>query len=586
MKLRPYGVHNSLSRRPNHDECARFESKYKMAGMTRREFALLPPAASMLQPASKPPFAYRSVSFGSGPEKGIVMEVEPELLRLAANLGFNDLTLQTERYMDGKMEALRDHAAEHGYIKLAKSLGMTLSVWVREFQDWDAVLGPKTIDNYRFWRAVAERYQRILHTILPEIDYLVLTVVESEVRVTKDSAVLVKLIETINGECRRAGKKLIFRAFVWYPEEMRVVAEAVGKIPSDVIVESKCVPTDFHLRGSDNAFIGQAGGRREHVEFDIAGEYNKLDFVACAFTDVLEHQLKYAVSKGVRGITVRVIRRLLRGVAGYGGNPEHPFASVWGQAQEANLWFLGYWASGKSLDQDEIWRTYAGSTFGKAAAPTMVRALRPTGNVIAEAVCVERESFGYSRDYLPGMRGVKGVITESMRAPEGPIPFDVPHSPARWDDSLKPAFERIAAGDPEIIRRKTESYRLALSSAERSLALIEEVSGALPEGAYRFFRWKLEENRYCLIMMCEIELAWMKAIRRARTASQAEKQALAAQIRTHLARMAKLYAEEGEKTAQIAWRGKVHRLRRGEYNDFPAWMRRFKIYTGLEAPTG
>jgi hypothetical protein len=459
---------------------------------------------------------------------------------------------------------------------------MTLSVWVREFQDWDAGLGPKTVDNERFWVAVAERYRRILNTILPEIDFLVLTVVESEVRVTNDPAVLAKLIETINGECRRVGKKLIFRAFVWYPEEMKVVAEAITKLPMDVIVESKCVPCDWHLRGSDNPFIGQAGGRREHVELDVAGEYNKLDFVACAFTNTLEHQLKYAVSKGVKGISVRVERRLLRGGGGYGNNPGHPFASVWGQAQEVNLWFLGYWASGKSFSQDQIWKAYAEATFGKSAAPMMIAALRPTGEVIAEAVSVDRESFGYSRDYLPGMRGAKGKITESMHIPEGPIIFDVPHSPARWDDSLKPAFEKIAAGDPEVIRRKTESYRRALQSAERSLTLIDEARNSLPEGAYPFFRWKLEENRYCLIMLCEAELAWMKAMRRVRAASEEERSALAAQIQSHLARMTKLYSDEGGKTAQIAWHGTMHQLRRGEYNDFPEWMRRFKIYARIE----
>jgi hypothetical protein len=161
------------------------------------------------------------------------MDLEPGLLRLAASLGFNDLTLQTEKSMAGRMESLRDHAAQHGYIKLAKSLGMSPSVWVREFQDWDAGLGPKTLDSDRFWNAVAGRYRRIFDTILLEINYLVLTVVESEVRVTKDAAILARLIGTINGECRRAGKKLIFRAFAWYPEELKVVAEAIEKIPID-----------------------------------------------------------------------------------------------------------------------------------------------------------------------------------------------------------------------------------------------------------------------------------------------------------------------------------------------------------------
>ena len=100
----------------------------------------------------------------------------------------------------------------------------------------------------------------------------------------------------------------------------------------------------------------------------------------------------------------------------------------------------------------------------------------------------------------------------------------------------------------------------------------------LPEGAYAFFRWKLEENRFVLILCCEAELAWLKTKRCQNVADQAEKQALTVEIRGHLANMRKLLAAEGGKTATLVWRGETHKLKRGSYNDFSTWIDRFGKY--------
>ena len=429
---------------------------------------------------------------------------------------------------------------------------MTISVWVHEFQDWDKSIGPLEIKNEALWKAMSSRYRKLLRETLPEIDYLVLTVVETQVNAAQDPKLLAKLVEVIDNECRAAGKRLILRSFVWHPQEMKVFLASLALLPKDVIIQSKCVPQDWHLRGSDNPVIGAMGGREEQVEFDIGGEYFKLDYVACAFTDILQSQLKYAAARGVKGIAVRFNRF------------DH---SAYGQAQEANLWFSGYWASGKSLDPLVAWKDYATATFGAKAAPVMIEALKPTGQVIAEALCVQRETFGDARALVPAMRG-------------GPQdnPFLMHWSPARWDSSLQDALDKISTGDPQTIRRKTASYATALASAARSLTLIDSVEDDLPEGAYPFFRWKLEENRFVLIMCCEAELAWLKTKQCRKVADQAKKQALTAEIRGHLANMRKRLAAEGDKKVTLLWRGKTHSLKRGSYNDFAAWIDCFGKY--------
>jgi len=511
------------------------------------------------------PFEYRSISFGTpsreGPPdamgtkvtgrhfKGIRLDLNRDMVRLASELGFNDVTIQTERYTVPKLEALRKWAYTTGNFRFIKDQGMTLSVWVHELCDLPGGIGPPTLDNEKLWILLRQRYARLCR-LLPEVDYFVLTVVESDLWVTENVDVLTKLVTVVNDECRKANKKLIFRTFLWYVKEADVIMESLTKIPSDVIVMSKCVPQDWHIRGVDSPFIGRSGRRDQFVEFDIAGEYNKLDHVACAFTDVLKRQLDYARRNNCDGFSVRVDR--------YGATP-------WGQAQEANLWFLGLYGSGRCGDERKIWHRYANELFGPKAAPAMVEAFYPTGKVIAEAICVERESFGYSRDVTPACRRME-------------CPFDVLHSPAKWDKALRPLYEKIISGEPEIIRRKEAAFTEQLTSAERSLAAIDSVKNDLPPGAYQFFRWKLEENRFLLTMFCHMELAWLKDQRMRRTADNGEMGTLAEQVGGHLKAFRLLHDAETGKTLKVTWRGADHSLRRGSCHNWLGWQQRFENY--------
>jgi len=522
----------------------------------------------------KSPFAYRSISFGTpsriGPPdamgtsvkgarfSGIKLNLNRELVRLAAGLGFNDVTIQTERATVSKLEDLRRWADETGNFKFIKEQGMTISVWIHEFCELPLDIGKPTMENEKLWNLERERYRRMCQ-LLPEVDYFVLTVVESDVRVTDDPAMLTKLVTLVNEECRKANKKLIYRTFQWHVEEAKVMKRSMDSLPKDVIVMSKCVPQDWHLRGENDIFIGHAGKRDQYIEFDIAGEYNKLTHVACAFTDVLKRQLDYARKNNCEGFAVRVDR--------YG-------ASCYGQAQEANLWLLGLYGSGRCDDEQKIWRRYATELFGPKAAPAMIEALYPSGDVVAEAICVEQESFGYSRDVIPAARKMDN-------------PFDVLHSPAKWDKSLEPIYQKIITGDPEIIQRKTAAFEKHLASCEHSLRLIDSVKDELPPGAYPFFRWKLEENRFLLEMFCNMELSWLKDQRMRRTSDPQEKKALAEQVQTHLKTFRHLYDSQSGETLKVTWHGVTHSLRRGSYHKWLEWLKRFEDYhqsaTGLAA---
>ena len=222
------------------------------------------------------PFAYRSISFGTpgsdGPPdpmgtkvtgrlyKGIRLDLNRDMVRLAAELGFNDVTIQTERYTVPKLEALRKWADETGDFRFIKDRDMTISVWVHELCGLPGDVGSPKLDNEKLWSLLRDRY-RGLCELLPEVDYFVLTVVESDLWVTENVDVLTKLVTIVNDECRKANKKLIFRTFLWYVKEVDVIMGSLTKIPDDVIVMSKCVPQDWHLRGVDSPFIGRSGKR-------------------------------------------------------------------------------------------------------------------------------------------------------------------------------------------------------------------------------------------------------------------------------------------------------------------------------------
>lgn len=510
---------------------------------------------------------YRSMGFHRG-------EPNIELIKLGAQLGFNDIQFQTESGTIGPILDLKKRADEKGYFSIAKELGMTISIWVHELEDYDESWGQVALDNEKLWKAISERYDYIFSELLPEMDYLVLTVVETQINMT-DSSLLEKLVMTIYEQCSKYGKKLIFRTFVWHPDEEESVVEALDNMPRDIMIMTKCVPQDWHIRSINDRLIGNVGSRTQFVELDIAGEYFRMDYVANCFTDLLSEQFKYWVEKGCEGLVVRVDRWTY---------PAPRKNIVLGQAQEANLWVLGYLASGKSNNTDEIWNNYAQYTFGEQAAKVMIEVLQPTGKVIAEGLCVGHETFGDTRENIPGIHTMSGRIASAYSDEEDELylnPFHSNWSVFRWDESYLEEYHQIRKGHTEIIRRKTDDYINILSIADKSIELMNTIKGALPEGAYDFFHFKLEENKFHLIVMCEMQLAWLKASNRIYYCkTEDEKSNMMSEVKAHLAYLERL-TERYNESIDSVWQGKHYHLKRGEYIDITGFLTEFKRYWNL-----
>jgi hypothetical protein len=338
---------------------------------------------------------------------------------------------------------------------------------------------------------------------------------------------------------------------------------------------TKCVPQDWHLRSIDDRLIGNFD-KRQIVESDIAGEYFRMDNVANCFTDILEEQFKYWTQKGVCGISVRPDRWA------------HDHLNiVLNQPQEVNLWVLGHLASGKSDNTDEIWKKYSRKAFGEKAADIMTAALKPTGQVNAEALCVGNETFGDTRNSIPAINSMHKKCFVPMTDEEDEKnglwlnPFHSNWSVFRWDKSYLPEYHKTRKGHPDVIRDKTAAYKNALSSADKSLELVETARRMLLPDAYEFYKFKLEENKFHLIAMCEIELAWLKSSNIAYYCTSSEEKAkITHEITEHLNILESLTVRYDE-NVECDLNGRRYILKRGSYLDIAGFVSEFKRFWGI-----
>jgi len=128
--------------------------------------------------------------------------------------------------------------------ELIKSLGLNVSLWVHEFADYNEQWGRPSPDNAVLWRELSKRYDHILTELMPEVNTLVLTVVETQVKAT-DPELLRPLATTIKAACDRHGRGFILRSFVHHPEELDEVSDAISSLPDDITIMTKSVPQDW-----------------------------------------------------------------------------------------------------------------------------------------------------------------------------------------------------------------------------------------------------------------------------------------------------------------------------------------------------
>jgi hypothetical protein len=449
------------------------------------------------------PLPYRIVSFHRG-------RADKNLIKLAAQLGFNGVQFQIEGSNDYGIADFAARDAREHLVDYCHSLGMSVTVWVHELSDlpgpWmPEYLGPENAQNEQLFAYLGKRYEWILGTAIPNVDGLALTVVETQIRAT-EPAMLLRLCDLINTKCKEHGKSFMLRTFVWHPQELAGVMAAVKKLPPDAVIMSKCVPQDWQMRGANSAEIGAVGDRPQIIEFDVAGEYFLRNTGANCMPALLKKQFDYEVSKGVQGICVRVDR-----------NDD----SVLFQPNEVNLWALGLLASGASDNVADIWKRWATYRYGAAAAPGVIRALMPTSEVMAELLSVGPFTFGDTRK-LPPLPDEE-FLTQNWQN-------------WQWDSSYLAAYQQARTGDPAFIAQVTQQKAAAMKLADQCLVDLNAVKPLMTPLDWEILHTRLFANKMQLAYRTPMTLAALeyRAARYAQT--DADEQA-------HLA-AARRYVEE------------------------------------------
>ncbi len=470
--------------------------------------ALLASCAAVVYAAEKKacdkleePLPYRIISFHQG-------KVDKEMVDLAHKIGYNGVMIQLEGANVPKVEELAELDKKENIFDYCHNLGMEVTIWVHELSEIPGpespdYMGPITLDNEKLWAFLEKRYDKMLGETVPEIDGLVLTVVESQITIT-DTPLMLKLVGIIHEACKKYDKELIVRTFVWHPEELEGVMGAVKELPDDIIIMSKVVPQDWQMRGTDAMEIGRVGNREQIIEYDIAGEYFLMDHVANAFPKILKRQFFYGVKNGVDGICVRVDRW---------------DADVLHIPQEVNLWTLGMLATGEAGCVEKVWQTWATDRYSEKAAPYIIEALKPTERVVTEILNIGPFTFGDTRYFPP--TGEDRVFTNNWQN-------------WRWDKSYIPAYKKADVGDAEFTSKVAKQKEKAKRLAEESLASLEKAKPYIDRDEYMLLYTKLLTNKVQLDIRSEMMLSVLKYRRIKNTEDVSTREELACQIRKHL----------------------------------------------------
>ena len=117
-------------------------------------------------------------------------------------------------------------------------------------------------------------YEWLFADLTPDIDGIVLTVVETQIRAT-DTPLMLRLVGILDEKCRKYGKMLIVRTFTWHPDELEGVLGCIRQLPEDVVVMSKCVPQDWQMWPIHNGAIGAVGDRDQIVILTKGAHFNQ-----------------------------------------------------------------------------------------------------------------------------------------------------------------------------------------------------------------------------------------------------------------------------------------------------------------------
>ena len=349
-------------------------------------------------------------------------------------------------------------------------------IWVREFEEVPPQFmadGVVQMDRPGFWEWVRGRYEQ-LFTAYPSFDGLMLTFEESPYQIfnlRKVASTLpmpdrfTELIDTIDAVCRRFHKEFIVRSFLYEPEQMDWFQKGYAKTDPHVMVQTKCEPHDWDPFYPNDSLIGAFPGRKQIIEFDGSSEYTGKNRVPYTQPEYFERRWRYDLSKP--------------GVAGYNIRVDHAGYDALHTPNEINIYAMWRFTQDPHLTAADIWKEWTEKRYGKAAAPEIEQALRPTFDIV-------NQSFF----------ALQFWITNHSRLPSFAYADEHLHSRtmAKWypgEPKYKGLEARLAAPDPELLEAILAEKDAAIALAHGALHHLQNAKARITPEQYDDLYWRL-----------------------------------------------------------------------------------------------
>lgn len=281
---------------------------------------------------------------------------------------------------------------------------------IREVAAWDHALynlgyypaefrtgpgGTIDLDNPAFWDWFRGDYRAMLD-LVPNVDSIILTFIETGARVENQHSVKLKtaeeklayLVDQVASVIDERGMLLYLRTFGYYPAEMDRTIGAIDRVQNKrVRVMAKAQPHDFFLTHPIDVTVPRIK-RPVLIEYDTTGEYNGQGKIANAF--VAEHADR-----------LRHYRKLPNVIGYVARTDRYAESRIVGTPTEINLFALKRASEGASNSQ--IYLEFATRKYGLLAAPFVARALARSPEIVTSTLyTLGSNSANHSRlDYDP-----------------------------------------------------------------------------------------------------------------------------------------------------------------------------------------
>ncbi|HUK16383.1 MAG TPA: hypothetical protein VLW65_08210 [Bryobacteraceae bacterium] len=215
------------------------------------------------------------------------------------------------------------------------------------------------------------RYERLL-ALCPTAAGVVLTLHESDNKLFRNAEVqsslpvperIYKISMLVYDVVKKHNKKLILRNFFYEPKEMDYFAQAVPKLPDDIIIMSKDVVHDFDPWYPFDPLHGKVGKKVQIMEADLSVEKAWSRQGLYAQADYIKHDVERARDTGLAGAVGRVQVFW-----------DHPFEDT----HEVNFYAFSRFMKDPSLSVDTVLQDWSKRRYPAEAAPAIASAMKRT----------------------------------------------------------------------------------------------------------------------------------------------------------------------------------------------------------------